>query len=135
MYFVSESEIVAAPPAPGSFSSGVFQAQTLTPRRDQGLRASRFSYEPGARSHWHTHDGEQALYVVGGRGVLGREGEPARHLEPGAWVHVEPGERHWHGAVADNVFVHLAVTATGGTTWHEPVSDETYDTAVRPPSA
>ena len=132
MHFVAEHEIISQPPEPGSFSPGVFQAQILTARRDQGMRASRFSYEPGARSFWHTHDGEQALYVITGRGVLGREGEEPHYLEPGAWVHVEPGERHWHGAVADNVFAHLAVTATGGTTWHEPVSEATYEAAMHP---
>lgn len=133
MYFVSEDQIESGAPT-GGFSAGVFQAEILPARREDGMRASRFTYEPGARSDWHTHDGEQALYVVAGRGVLGREGEQARYLEPGSWVHVEPGERHWHGAVPHNVFAHLAITATGGTNWFEAVSDETYDEATRPGS-
>jgi quercetin dioxygenase-like cupin family protein len=45
-------------------------------------------------------------------------------------VHVEPGENHWHGAAPDNVLVHLAVAATGGTEWGLPVSDDGYDAGV-----
>lgn len=130
MHFVAEQDVVASPGDPHSFSAGVLAAETLAPRRDAGMRAGRLSYDPGARSHWHTHDGEQALYVVAGRGFLGLEGPAGRYLEPGSWVHVEPGELHWHGAVPDNGFVHLAVTASGATNWFEPVSDEEYRAAL-----
>lgn len=135
MFFVSEPDLAASPTGPERFTTGVLVSDILAPRRDGGLRASRFVYQPGARSHWHNHDGEQALHVVAGRGVLGREGLAGRELDPGSWVHVEPGEWHWHGAVDDNMFIHLAVTASGGTNWGDPVTDEEYRTAVESLSA
>lgn len=128
MHFIDESNVVSAPADRGSFTAGVQVSAILPALTPAGMRASRFVYEPGARSHWHTHEGEQALYVVAGRGLVQREGhEVGRVVHPGSWVHVEPGERHWHGAMHDDVLVHLAITATGGTAWHEPVTDEDYD--------
>jgi hypothetical protein len=62
-----------------------------------------------------------------GRGVVVRWGEEnGTPVGSGDWVHVEPGEQHWHGALPDDVFVHLAVTASGQTQWHGPVSDADY---------
>ncbi|MEW9533444.1 cupin domain-containing protein [Microbispora sp. NPDC049125] len=131
MKFVREGEITVARPGQGRFSEGVWEAVALGPLQEDGLRAVRFSYDPEARSNWHTHDGEQALYVLSGRGVVTREGEARGTLiGPGDWVHVQPGERHWHGAVGDDILVHLAVTANGETHWHEPVSDEEYRTGL-----
>ena len=127
MHFVHEAGVTAGPADPANFTSGVFASVLLAPARDSGLRAARFVYEPGARSHWHTHEGEQAIYVVAGNGLVQRWGQMGSTLVgPGSMVHVEPGEKHWHGAAAGNVFVHLAVTASGGTIWHEPVDEETY---------
>ena len=122
MWFIDESDVRADPADPKCFTEGVFFSEMLPARAPSGMRASRFTYEPGARSHWHTHSGEQSLYVVAGRGLVQLAGEDtARVVLPGSWVHVKPGERHWHGAALDDVFVHLAITASGGTTWHEPV--------------
>lgn len=132
MRFVDESDVTSVPADPGSFSAGVQVSAILPVITADGMRANRFVYPPGARSHWHTHDGEQALYVVAGRGVVQREGEDVGRLVlPGSWVHVEPGERHWHGAVHDDVLVHVAVTATGGTAWGDPVTEQDYDAAQR----
>lgn len=127
MRFVRESDMKATRPGSDRFTDGVWEAEALEGVRPDGLRAQRFSYEPQARSGWHTHDGEQALYVVSGRGVVVRWGETGgTPIGPGDWVHVEPGEKHWHGAAADDTLVHLAVTASGKTHWHGPVSDEEY---------
>ncbi|MBO3748449.1 cupin domain-containing protein [Streptosporangiaceae bacterium NEAU-GS5] len=126
MRFVREAEVRAVPATPGQFTEGVWRADTITEAVGDGLRAQRFSYEPQARSAWHVHDGEQALYVVAGRGVVVRQGAEPVAIGPGDWVHVQPGEKHWHGAAADDTLVHLAVTAGGQTHWHEPVTDEEY---------
>jgi quercetin dioxygenase-like cupin family protein len=97
------------------------------------MRATLFVYEPGARSAWHTHDHEQVLFVEAGSGVVGVWGESAgRLVAQGDWVHVSPGEKHWHGARPDCTFVHLAVNAEGGAQWLELVSDETYASATGP---
>jgi quercetin dioxygenase-like cupin family protein len=118
MRFVDEGSVTATPAASDKFSGAVWRSEILPTRRDNGLRAHRFAYAPGARSAWHIHDGEQALYVVAGRGLVTRWGEEhGTPVGPGDWVHVEPGEKHWHGAVPDDIFVHVAVTATGGTSW------------------
>ena len=131
MRFVREVAVTSAAAPSEKFTEGVWQAEILPAAREGGLRAFRFVYEPGSRSAWHTHDGEQAIIVVAGRGVVTRWGEAkGTDVGPGDWVHVEPGEKHWHGARSDNVFVHLAVNATGGTYWHEPVSDDEYRASV-----
>lgn len=119
---VPEREVPSGPASASSFQGGVRQAEILTRQRPDGLRGHRFTYEPGGRSHWHVHTGEQALIVVSGRGLIQWEGlDEPRELEPGDWVHVEPGVPHWHGATNDSPFVHLAVTATGETEWGNPV--------------
>ncbi|MEU8172409.1 cupin domain-containing protein [Microbispora hainanensis] len=127
MKFVREGDIKAIRPGPERFTGGVWEAPTLEGVEPDGLRAQRFSYDPQARSGWHTHDGEQALYVLSGRGVVTRWGEATgTRIGPGDWVHVQPGEKHWHGAVDDDTLVHIAVTASGATHWHGPVTDEEY---------
>ncbi|MDH2430845.1 cupin domain-containing protein [Sphaerisporangium sp. TRM90804] len=131
MKFIHEGQVSATRPEPERFTDGVWETRIIEEARPGGLRAQRFTYEPGSRSGWHTHEGEQALHVIAGRGVVTREGEVAgTRVGPGDWVHVEPGERHWHGAAADDTFVHIAVTASGRTRWHHAVSDEEYGAGV-----
>lgn len=133
MRFVREDEVRSAPAASERFTDGVWQADILPARHEGGMRAVRFVYRPGSRSAWHTHDGEQAIIVVAGQGVVTRWGEAkGTVVGPGDWVHVEPGEKHWHGARPDNVFVHVAVNASGGTQWHEPVAEDEYRASVDP---
>jgi quercetin dioxygenase-like cupin family protein len=131
MRFVGEQDVESAAAPADRFSEGVWQSEMLPAIREGGLRGLRFVYGPGGRSNWHVHRGEQALVVVAGRGVVVRWGEAkGTAVGPGDWVHVEPGEKHWHGAASDDVFVHLAITATGGTDWYEPVDDDEYQRAV-----
>jgi quercetin dioxygenase-like cupin family protein len=95
------------------------------------MRAHRFVYAPGARSSWHVHTGEQAIVVLAGRGLVLWQGlAEARLLQSGDWVHVEPGVPHWHGAVPDDNFVHLAISATGQTQWRDPVSLADYQASL-----
>lgn len=113
------------------FTGRVWRTQAVGHGTSSGMRASRFVYEPGARSAWHTHEDEQVLVVEVGCGVVGIWGESeGRRVVAGDWVHVAPGEKHWHGAQPDSTLVHLAVNAAGGAHWLEPVSDETYLRAV-----
>jgi quercetin dioxygenase-like cupin family protein len=109
-----------------TFTGAVWRTDFITP--DAGsLSGSRFTYAPGARSHWHVHDEEQALVVVTGRGLLAWEGSDGpQDLAEGDWVYVAPGVPHWHGAGPDSVFAHLAVTAGPGIHWLGPVSEEDY---------
>jgi quercetin dioxygenase-like cupin family protein len=106
MRFVQEADLQSVPPHEDKFTTGVWQTEALPAIRDQGLRGLRFFYQPGAHSHWHTHTGEQAIIVLAGRGVVVRWGEEqGTAIGSGDWVHVEPGEKHWHGALPDDVFV------------------------------
>jgi len=93
------------------------------------LNIVRVTFEPGARTAWHTHPISQVLHVLSGIGRVQKEGEPIQILRPGDTVLIGSGEKHWHGAAPDRVFVHLAVQEmeNGSTvTWLELVSDEEY---------
>jgi quercetin dioxygenase-like cupin family protein len=87
------------------------------------------TFEPGARTAWHTHPLGQTLLVVSGSGWAQREGGPVEPLAPGDIVWFPPGEKHWHGATATTAMTHVAIAeALDGRTvdWLEPVSDADY---------
>lgn len=136
MQIVRVGQVAARVADPARWAGQVWRADVLTTSAG-GLRSNRFTYAPGSRSNWHVHEGEQALIVLSGRGLVMWEGlDVAEAVGPGDWVHVTAGVAHWHGAAPDDTFVHLAVTATGGTVWHDPVDDDAYRraTVVRVPS-
>jgi len=87
------------------------------------------TFEPGARTAWHTHPLGQTLIVTAGVGSVQEWGEPAREIRPGDIVWIPPGVKHWHGAAPDTAMTHLAVTGTvdgKNVTWMEKVTDEQY---------
>ena len=87
----------------------------------------RVTFQPGARTAWHTHTGgPQLLLVIEGSCRLQKAGEPIQEVASGGAVHIEPGERHWHGATPDGVMTHLAVNIEAATDWHERVTDDEY---------
>ncbi|TVX83785.1 cupin domain-containing protein [Peribacillus simplex] len=94
---------------------------------DSALNApiGNVTFEPGARNNWHTHAAGQILLVTAGKGWYQEEGKPGQLLKAGDVVNIPAGVKHWHGAVKDSWFVHLALTP-GETTWLEPVSEEDY---------
>lgn len=89
-----------------------------------GMRVFLVFFEPGSRTHWHAHAGEQTLYVVAGTGRVRKSGESAREIGPGDVVYIGPGEKHWHGAGPTSAMIHLAVTTGGDTMWMEEVKEE-----------
>jgi quercetin dioxygenase-like cupin family protein len=93
------------------------------------IRANRVTFEPGARTAWHTHPLGQTLHVILGVGRVQTWGGPVREIRAGDSVWIPPGEKHWHGAAPDTSMVHIAMQeALDGThvTWLEHVSDEQY---------
>jgi quercetin dioxygenase-like cupin family protein len=87
------------------------------------------TFEPGARTAWHTHPLGQTLIVTSGTGWVQTEGGPKEEIRPGDIVWFAPGEKHWHGATAATGMSHIAIAeALDGTTvdWMEKVSDEQY---------
>ena len=87
------------------------------------------TFEPGARSTWHTHPLGQALIVISGSGLVQSWGGPVEQIRPGDVVWVQPGEKHWHGATPTTALTHIAIQEQmdGKTAdWMERVSDEQY---------
>lgn len=91
------------------------------------------TFEPGARTAWHTHPLGQTLIVTAGMGLVQKEGGPIEAIRPGDVVWIPAGEKHWHGAGPRTAMTHLAVhEAENGSSadWMEPVSDEEYGAYV-----
>lgn len=87
------------------------------------------TFEPGARTAWHTHPAGQTLIVISGLGWVQREGGPIEEIQPGDVVWFEPNEKHWHGASPTKAMSHIAIQeAVNGevVTWMEKVSDSDY---------
>jgi quercetin dioxygenase-like cupin family protein/predicted enzyme related to lactoylglutathione lyase len=122
----------AGDPAPSEpekrFTEAARLVHRLNEQRLAGMRVAMATFNEGGRTFWHTHHGEQVLYVVSGKGCVQKDGEEAQAIEPGDVVYVAPGERHWHGAQPGQSLEHLAVT-TGETEWHEEVKGETQAVA------
>ncbi len=111
------------------FTGTVWQDPIIEAPDPARIRGVRVSFEPGARTNWHTHPLGQTLNVISGVGRVQTWGEPIRSIHPGDTVWIPPGEKHWHGAAPDHMMVHLAFQeALDGVhiEWLEPVSDEQY---------
>lgn len=91
--------------------------------------ANAVTFEPGARTAWHTHPVGQLLIVTAGGGRAQRWGGPIEEIRPGDVVRFEPGEKHWHGAAPTTAMTYIAIQeAVDGTSvdWLEHVTDEQY---------
>jgi quercetin dioxygenase-like cupin family protein len=100
--------------------------KTTAPARVSGATVS---FEPGARTAWHTHPLGQTLIVTFGCGRVQREGGPIEEIRAGDIVWFPPGEKHWHGAAPDTAMSHIAIAeALDGKVvdWMEKVSEEQY---------
>jgi quercetin dioxygenase-like cupin family protein len=88
------------------------------------------TFEPGARSAWHTHPAGQRLVVVSGVGLTQEWGKPVQEIRAGDVVVCPPGVKHWHGAAPTTAMTHLAVTGSmdgKSVAWMEKVSDDQYN--------
>ena len=100
--------------------------QATAPGRAQGANVT---FEPGARSAWHTHPLGQTLIVTSGRGFVQSWGGPVEEIHAGDVVSCPPGEKHWHGATPDSALSHLAIQEELDgkvVSWMEKVSGEQY---------
>ncbi|AUC97042.1 MULTISPECIES: cupin domain-containing protein [Bradyrhizobium] len=116
-----------------NFTGSVLQDPINMAPAPARLNASRVSFEPGARTAWHTHPLGQTLYVISGIGRVQAKGGPIREIRPGDVVWIPPNEKHWHGASPDNSMTHIAMQeALDGvfSTWMEHVTDEEYNDKV-----
>ena len=115
---------------PGDYFTGTVRVdpifQASAPARAHGASVT---FEPGARTAWHTHPLGQTLIVTSGCGRVQRWDGPIEQIRPGDVIWFEPGEKHWHGATPTTAMTHLAILerldgSTGD--WMEKVSDEQY---------
>lgn len=116
--------------APESYFTGVVWQDPIWDAPEPGrVNSIRVSFEPGARTNWHTHPYGQTLHVLSGVGRAQSRGGPVREIRAGDTVWFAPGEEHWHGAGPETGMEHLAIQEREGAsaaTWLEPVSDADY---------
>ena len=93
------------------------------------VQGASVTFEPGARTAWHTHPLGQTLVVTAGFGRVQREGGPVEEIRPGDVVWFAPGEKHWHGASPTTAMTHIAIQEVKDgkvVEWMEKVADQQY---------
>ena len=117
-------------PSPDYFTGTVRMDPLISAPDPARINAISVTFEPGARTAWHTHPLGQTLVVTAGIGRVQREGQAIEIIRPGDVVWFDPGERHWHGAAPDCAMTHIAMQESqdgSAATWAEYVSDAQYD--------
>ena len=115
---------------PAEWFTGTVRIDAMhNPPEPARVGMAHVTFEPGARTAWHTHPLGQTLIVTSGLGWAQREGGPVEEIRPGDVVWFEPGEKHWHGATATTGMSHIAIQEKRDgkpVDWLEPVSDAQY---------
>ena len=115
---------------PAEWFTGAVRVDPLFDAREPGrVAGASVTFEPGARTAWHTHPLGQTLIVTAGCGWAQRWGGPREDIRPGDVVRIPPGEKHWHGAAATTGMTHIAIQEQldgKAVEWMEKVTDEQY---------
>src|SRR6201998_2913712 len=115
---------------PEEYFTGAVRIDPLNPPREPSrVSCAAVTFEPGARSAWHTHPLGQTLLVTAGCGWAQHEGGPIEEIRPGDVVWFSPGEKHWHGPAPTTAMTHIAIQEKLDgkvVDWLEQVSDEQY---------
>ena len=115
---------------PAEYFTGPVRVDMLfRPQEPARTSGAYVTFEPGARTAWHTHPLGQTLIITAGFGWVQREGGPVEEVRPGDVVWFPPGEKHWHGATPVTAMTHIAITETldgKNVDWMEKVSDDQY---------
>ncbi len=115
---------------PAEYFTGSVRIDPLFPSRDPSRASSAsVTFEPGARTAWHTHPAGQRLVVTAGQGLVQQWGGRTEEIRPGDVVWIPPGVKHWHGASPTTAMTHIAIQeAVEGkvVNWMEHVTDEQY---------
>jgi 4-carboxymuconolactone decarboxylase len=138
-----EKAIVVTRSEARSSRQGAAENFTGSVRVDQPFQASapgrvfgaRVTFEPGARTAWHSHPLGQTLIVTSGVGRVQRWGDPVDEIRPGDRVWIPPGQKHWHGASPTTSMTHIAIVERldgKSVDWMEKVTDEQYGAPLRP---
>lgn len=127
----SEGIFPKGEPAPADYFTGKVHLQMLAQKTESNdYSVGSVTFEPGARSNWHTHPAGQTLIVISGRGLYQEKGKPMRTINKGETIICAPNIEHWHGASPDSQMNHIAITndkGAGGVVWLKPVTDEEYN--------
>ena len=125
---ITRASTQASTAGPAEYFTGRVRVDPLFPATTHHPASGAYvTFEPGARSAWHTHPAGQRLVVVSGVGRTQEWGQPVQVIRPGDVVWCPPGVKHWHGAAPDTAMTHLAVTGTvdgRSVTWMEKVTEE-----------
>ena len=117
-------------PGPQDWFTGTVRIDPLFAAEEPGRTSgAHVTFEPGARTAWHTHPAGQTLIVTFGSGRVQREGGPVEEISAGDVVWFPAGEKHWHGAAPDTAMSHIAIQESidgSPVTWMEKVADEDY---------
>jgi quercetin dioxygenase-like cupin family protein len=120
----------ASVPGPDSWFTGTVRIDApFSGSGDARISGATVTFEPGARTAWHTHPLGQTLFVTAGLGRAQREGGPIEIIRPGDIVWFAPGEKHWHGAAPRCAMTHIAIAEKRDgkvVDWLEKVTDEQY---------
>lgn len=120
---------------PDDWFTGAVRVDPLfTAPQPARVSGASVTFEPGARTAWHTHPLGQTLIVTSGRGWVQREGGVIEDILPGDVVWFDPGEKHWHGATRTTAMTHIAVQERlngSAVSWMEQVTDEQYNRSAR----
>jgi len=111
------------------FTGAVRIDPLFQPNNARRAAAAMVTFEPGARTAWHTHPLGQTLIITAGTGWVQREGGAVEQVYPGDIVWIEANEKHWHGATVKNGMTHIALQENLNgkvVDWMEKVSDEDY---------
>jgi quercetin dioxygenase-like cupin family protein len=131
---IQRSGSKASAQAPSESYSGAVRIDSAFQRDPSRAFSASVTFEPGARTAWHTHPLGEVLIVTAGCGWAQREGGPIEEINLGDVVWFEPGEKHWHGASPTTAMTHIAITeALDGknTAWLEKITEEEYGSGPR----
>jgi quercetin dioxygenase-like cupin family protein len=116
---------------PADYFTGSVRIDPLSePPEPARVAMALVTFEPGARTAWHTHPFGQTLIITTGCGWVQREGGEKEEIHPGDVVYFAPGEKHWHGATVVTAMSHIAVQEKlngSPVQWMEQVTNEQYD--------
>ena len=129
MKIIPCGSVASVHPPEKYFTGRVLQTPVIETEAPARVRAAVVSFEPGARTAWHTHPLGQTLHVTSGAGLVQVWDGPIREIKAGDVVFFAPGEKHWHGAAPTTRMAHVAIhEALDGKhiDWLEPVTDAQY---------
>ncbi len=127
---ITRNVVLPSIPGPEDWFTGQVRIDPLFQKEEKTKAAGTLvTFEPGARTAWHTHPAGQTILIQSGLGWVQKEGGEIEVVQPGDVVYFEPNEKHWHGASPKKAMSHIAIQEEVNgevVTWMEKVSDEQY---------